>query len=314
MGDDVFYLILFFIFSFIFYQITSYIYNKIIDGYFEGDNFLSIKHRIDKYTLDCNNLNDHIEDLKSTYIVKKTTDYGSSSLSDDSFYNMRRKNWRTRSDNDFTYYCSNSIVINSKNQPFKYLCKYFDINANEKTLESVEQVLNNFSAAEQGKYLLEKTRNEIVESVEKDIHPWILRYYKDRVINELGFKKIDLSSFYFPVYIFRYISPGGNSSTKNDIRFNIDMLERFISYLADLINFKNSIVGQRSLMTSKLRELIKQRDNFTCKICGLSNRHEKNLLLEIDHIIPLSRGGLTTESNLQTLCWKCNRAKGSKIL
>ena len=38
------------------------------------------------------------------------------------------------------------------------------------------------------------------------------------------------------------------------------------------------------------------------------------MLLEIDHIIPLSKGGQTTENNLQTLCWKCNRNKGSKII
>ncbi len=48
--------------------------------------------------------------------------------------------------------------------------------------------------------------------------------------------------------------------------------------------------------------------------CGVSTiNQEKNLLLEIDHIIPLSKGGITTEKNLQTLCWKCNRAKGAKI-
>ena len=75
-----------------------------------------------------------------------------------------------------------------------------------------------------------------------------------------------------------------------------------------------SIKGQRALMTSKLRLLIKERDNYTCQICKLSTDDEPHLLLEIDHKIPLSKGGLTTESNLQTLCWKCNRSKGSKVL
>lgn len=41
---------------------------------------------------------------------------------------------------------------------------------------------------------------------------------------------------------------------------------------------------------------------------------EPNLLLEIDHIIPVARGGETVEDNLQTLCWKCNRAKSDKII
>ena len=66
-------------------------------------------------------------------------------------------------------------------------------------------------------------------------------------------------------------------------------------------------------MTVKLRDFIKKRDNFTCCYCGNSTHKEPNLLLEIDHIIPVSKGGYTTEENLQTLCWKCNRTKSNKI-
>ena len=39
-----------------------------------------------------------------------------------------------------------------------------------------------------------------------------------------------------------------------------------------------------------------------------------NLLLEVDHIIPISKGGKTEPDNLQTLCWKCNRTKSNKII
>lgn len=66
-------------------------------------------------------------------------------------------------------------------------------------------------------------------------------------------------------------------------------------------------------MTTALRKKIMERDNYTCQCCGVSAHSEKHLLLEIDHIIPISKGGLTTEDNLQTLCWKCNRSKGAKI-
>lgn len=66
-------------------------------------------------------------------------------------------------------------------------------------------------------------------------------------------------------------------------------------------------------MTSSLREKIKKRDKYTCKYCGVSVKQEPNLLLEIDHIIPLSKGGITSEDNLQTLCWRCNRRKSNKI-
>ncbi|MCG4734929.1 HNH endonuclease [Casaltella massiliensis] len=30
-------------------------------------------------------------------------------------------------------------------------------------------------------------------------------------------------------------------------------------------------------------------------------------------MLPISKGGLSTEENLQTLCWKCNRRKGAKV-
>ena len=66
-------------------------------------------------------------------------------------------------------------------------------------------------------------------------------------------------------------------------------------------------------LTSKLRQAIKERDHYTCRYCGASLDQEPHLLLEIDHIVPVAKGGLTTEDNLQTLCWRCNRSKGSKI-
>ena len=81
-----------------------------------------------------------------------------------------------------------------------------------------------------------------------------------------------------------------------------------------LVKFRKSIAGQRALMTTSLREKIKRRDKYTCQHCGNSIQKEPNLLLEIDHIIPLAKNGLTTEENLQTLCWKCNRTKGIKIM
>jgi 5-methylcytosine-specific restriction endonuclease McrA len=94
---------------------------------------------------------------------------------------------------------------------------------------------------------------------------------------------------------------------------HIKNLNDFVMYLSDKIKFNKSVAGQRALMTSRLRKQIKERDGYTCKHCGLSVSEEPHLLLEIDHIIPVSKGGLTTESNLQTLCWRCNRSKGAKM-
>lgn len=51
-----------------------------------------------------------------------------------------------------------------------------------------------------------------------------------------------------------------------------------------------------------------------CKCCGGSTKDGSHLLLEIDHIIPVSKGGLTEFSNLQTLFWRCNRKKSDNLV
>jgi 5-methylcytosine-specific restriction endonuclease McrA len=184
----------------------------------------------------------------------------------------------------------------------------------EESLSSFESVLNDFEAAEEGKVLLKEERDSIVESIRSSIPAMIYIFSKGKLKRKLGFENIDFSTLYFPVYTFQYVSAGGNSSTKCEITLDIDNFNKFVGYLNTLVKFKKSVAGQRALMTSNLRGKIKVRDNYTCQSCGISTHVEKHLLLEIDHIIPLSKGGETTEENLQALCWKCNRTKGSKII
>jgi 5-methylcytosine-specific restriction endonuclease McrA len=52
------------------------------------------------------------------------------------------------------------------------------------------------------------------------------------------------------------------------------------------------------------------RANFTCQACG---EKVPKIRLEIDHIIPVSQGGLTVSENLQALCVACNRGKAAKM-
>lgn len=66
---------------------------------------------------------------------------------------------------------------------------------------------------------------------------------------------------------------------------------------------------ERGKVTNKMRFAIYARDGYRCKMCG---RYTDDL--EIDHIIPISKGGKSTMSNLQTLCHRCNQKKGSDIL
>jgi hypothetical protein len=56
----------------------------------------------------------------------------------------------------------------------------------------------------------------------------------------------------------------------------------------------------------KLRYQILKRDNFSCVLCG---KTAKDDLLQIDHIIPVVKGGKNEIDNLRTLCRECNNGK-----
>jgi CRISPR/Cas system Type II protein with McrA/HNH and RuvC-like nuclease domain len=65
--------------------------------------------------------------------------------------------------------------------------------------------------------------------------------------------------------------------------------------------------AERGKVSNKLRLKIYQRDGERCVKCGGKTN------LEIDHIIPISKGGESTIENLQTLCHYCNTKKGANI-
>lgn len=282
--------------------------------YYKSASFAEIKQRINTYINDCNELNEHIENLKNTDLISNKTDYGNASYQDSSKWNYQRKHLKDQKYASNVHQCSRAVCDNAHKKPFEYICKYFGIKADEQTLSNFESVLNNFEAAEEGKKHLQSEKENILKSIENDVPTLITKLGKKTLEKKLGFEEIDMSTAYFPKYVFEYVSSGGNASTHCDIVMDIPNLNKFVVFLSEKIQFNKSVAGQRALMTSKLRQHIKERDGFTCKQCGASVHEEPNLLLEIDHIIPVSKGGLTTEDNLQTLCWRCNRSKGSKII
>lgn len=51
--------------------------------------------------------------------------------------------------------------------------------------------------------------------------------------------------------------------------------------------------------------------DYTCLRC---RKHEPNIKLTIDHIIPLSKGGAHSSDNIQPLCSSCNSRKSDKAI
>ena len=69
------------------------------------------------------------------------------------------------------------------------------------------------------------------------------------------------------------------------------------------------------------RKNIFERDKYTCQYCGKKPKDKKSAIkwmeknvLNLDHVIPRSRGGKTTWSNIVSACYGCNTKKGNSLL
>lgn len=188
--------------------------------------------------------------------------------------------------------------------------KYFNFKPTEDNLRTVEAFGKELNSLESALANLRTRETQITDQMNPP--KFITRHYGTEFMNRTGvhLPVIDLP---YPRYKFEYVSAGGNSAQQTTLVLDTPAVDAMVSAMSERIRFRKSAAGQRALMTSTLRNQIKSRDNFACRICGLSTRVEPNLLLEVDHIVPLSRGGMTCIENLQTLCWRCNRSKGNKM-
>jgi len=70
-------------------------------------------------------------------------------------------------------------------------------------------------------------------------------------------------------------------------------------------------MAKRKPLTKAIRFEVFKRDRFTCQYCG---RKAPEVVLEVDHIVPVSEGGGNELMNLVTSCFDCNRGKEKKKL
>jgi hypothetical protein len=70
-------------------------------------------------------------------------------------------------------------------------------------------------------------------------------------------------------------------------------------------------VGKRKAISKKIRFEIFKRDSFTCQYCGKS---APDVILNVEHINPVAKGGENDLLNLITACLNCNQGKGTRTL
>lgn len=122
-----------------------------------------------------------------------------------------------------------------------------------------------------------------------------------------------IQAFSVTCYV-KYTSPQGRNRylkhctyQESEIRTALQAIKERKAYqLSEEYRRKN----ERAKVTPSMRYNILQRDGGKCQLCGRTA--DDGVVLEVDHIIPISKGGSTTHNNLQTLCRECNRGKSTK--
>lgn len=285
------------------------------ERYFAGEEFLAHKREIASVVAEHNEIADYVSEVRSSesFSLGATSAGVQAHLA--AFQNTSR--WNYRRDRNVANYqaknvhnCSLQVVRNASADPLKYVIKYFSIKADEAHLADVEKLGENINRLEEAILNLERREASITASVNPPA--FIQKFFARDFMKRVGVELSPITVPY-PVYIFEYVSAGGNSSQQTTLTLNTPTIDALVETLAQKIRWRKSAAGQRALMTTKLRNSIKARDKHTCRYCSVSLAAEPHLLLEVDHIIPVSKGGLSTPENLQTLCWRCNRTKANKV-
>ena len=213
----------------------------------------------------------------------------------------------------FTAEVSATVFASAENSPIEYIIKNFYPNKNlyPEQIQKLQLLVEELATLKEAKHIIDNYKKEYQQYI-SDVPDFVMMEDEAGFYSRLGFANIDEGALTVE-YTFSYTSGGGMAQRKFTVPMTEETIVELIEELENKLTLSAFTKEQRALMTNRLREAIKKRDNFTCCCCGNSIYKEPNLLLEIDHIVPVSKGGCTVEENLQTLCWKCNRAKSNKI-
>ncbi len=293
-----------------------YLYIRVVrkEYYFASREFQAHKWAVASVVAEHNEVSGYTSEIRANGSFQLGVSHTGQNANLATFQNTSRHQYR-RDRNVATYEphvhnCSMQVVRNASADPINYLVKYFGIKAEEATLSQVEALGESVGRLEAAVSNLQVREAEIADEIKPP--KFIAKHYLGEFMAQVG---VELSPVTIPYqqYSFEYVSAGGNSSQRTEIVLNSPTIDALVETLSGKIRWRKSTAGQRALMTAKFREHIKARDNYTCQQCSVALAEQPLLLLEVDHIIPVSRGGMSTEENLQTLCWRCNRTKSNKL-
>ncbi len=286
--------------------------NNLLLKYYNSDAFAKLKETCNNLMESQREFNEYIDEK-----VKSITDLFGTQVARNETTHEDEYNYihpYQKSITPFTAEVSAAVFASAENSPLEYVVKHFypSRESYPEQIRKLQVLVEELETLNEAKHIIDQHKAEIQQYI-ADVPEHVMKYDEDGFYSRLGFATINEKTLTVE-YKFAYTSNSGRAQRS----FTVPMTEETIVRLIEMLESKLTMTAfskeQRSLMTSKLRQQIKERDDYTCKYCGNSTHKEPNLLLEIDHIIPVAKGGYTREDNLQTLCWKCNRSKSDKLI
>ena len=100
------------------------------------------------------------------------------------------------------------------------MMKYFNIKADETNLADVEKLGDDITRLQDAVYNLQQV------SITKSVNPpaFILKHYADEFMKHVGVELSPITVPY-PVYVFEYVSAGGNSSQRTTVTLDTPTID-----------------------------------------------------------------------------------------
>ena len=115
----------------------------------------------------------------------------------------------------------------------------------------------------------------------------------------------------------RYVSPAGRVDESNYGKYNYYDLTRIIGPTHKVQDAKEVVTKAQTQKEEKvyipvdLKYEVMKHDGFRCALCGSSR--DDGVMLQVDYITPISKGGRSEIENLRTLCDRCYQEVHNKI-
>ena len=103
-----------------------------------------------------------------------------------------------------------------------------------------------------------------------------------------------------------------------------ELIQEFINYCWNIYNAKDNLeklillhlwkTKTRKKVTEYTRYSLLERAWFKCQACWEKPNKDNDIVLHIDHIIPVNLGWLDVIENMQVLCNKCNLSKWDRFI